>query len=456
MSAVALRWQRRRVPRMPACDGRGRPHSPARRGDLVPTKATSASRPTPPGRLHGQALIAALLVITVLAASGLLAGGELRARAAARAHARSIDALATARAALIGYAISYAETHRGEGYGFLPCPDGGNSGSTPIGACGARGTAAIGRLPWRTLGLPELRDGWGECLWYAVAGSAKHNPKPLALNWDSPGQFRPLDPEGDPQAVGAGDGLAIAVVFAPGPVRSGQTRPSSRGSGCSGSDSATTDLPHYLDHAHPRTATSVIVVPGQGLQPGDDDAPNDLAIWIGIDDVFDALRRRHDHATHLDALLARSLSALRARLGSGRDAWLARHARLVGQLAVGVLPSAETLGIPADERGPIDDWHEQMHFAACPDGSACIDVARPDGGQDRCRAVLAFGGERARSGASPQSRTTPAERADLAAYFEDRNPVALRHGIPHFEGGERFIVPDRSQPATGDVIRCLP
>jgi hypothetical protein len=416
---------------------------------------TSGLRATPPARMGGQALIAALLVIALITAAGLLAGGELRARAHARAHARSVEALAAARAALIGYAISYAEAHPGEGYGFLPCPDGGNTGSTPIGACGARGTAAIGRLPWRTLGLPELRDGWGECLWFAVAGSAKHNPKPLALNWDSPGQFRPLDPEGDAQAVAAGDGLAIAVVFAPGPLRPGQTRPPSQGAGCGGSTSAMADLPHYLDPPLPLPGASVIDVPGQRLQPGNGDAPNDLAIWIGIDDVFDALRRRHDHAAHLDALLARSTAALRTRLGSERDAWLARHARIVGPLALGVLPPAETLGIPAGQRGPIDDWREQMHFAACTDDSNCIGVVRPGGAQERCRAVLAFGGERVRNGALPQSRITPAERADPAAYFEGRNPAALRHGIPDFEGSERFSAPDRNQPATGDVIRCL-
>lgn len=446
----------RRMPTIPGRSTCDRRRVPDRRCKRIPPEAPCAGGPNTPTRLRGQALIAALLLIVVLTAGALLAGGELRARAHARAHARSVEALAAARAALIGYAISYAETHPGEGYGFLPCPDDGNTGSTPIGACGARGTAAIGRLPWRTLGLPELRDGWGECLWFAVAGSAKHNPKPLALNWDSPGQFRPLTPEGDPQAVAAADSLAIAVVFAPGPVRPGQTRPPGRGSGCSGSDSAAADLPHYLDHAHPMVSTAVIDIPGQRLQPGDGDAPNDLAIWIGIDDVFDALRRRHDHAAYLDALLTRSTTALSARLGGGRDTWLARHARVVGPLALGVLPAAETLGIPAGQRGPIDDWREQIHFAACADDSACIGVARPGGAQDECRAVLAFGGERVRNGAFPQSRITPAERADPAAYFEGRNPTALVHGVPAFEGSERFSVPDRSQPATGDVIRCLP
>jgi hypothetical protein len=95
---------------------------------LHPTAARVGSLPGSSRQIdaaRGQAVIAALLLLTLIAAGGLLAGGELRARAHALAHARSVEALATARAALIGYAISYAETHPGEGYGFLPCPDSG-------------------------------------------------------------------------------------------------------------------------------------------------------------------------------------------------------------------------------------------------------------------------------------------------------------------------------------------
>jgi hypothetical protein len=425
---------------------------------LHPTAARIGSLPGSSRQIdaaRGQAVIAALLLLTLIAAGGLLAGGELRARAHALAHARSVEALATARAALIGYAISYAETHPGEGYGFLPCPDSGNTGSTPIGACGARGTAAVGRLPWRTLGLPELRDGWGECLWYAVAGSVKHNPKPQALNWDSAGQFRLLDPTGRELPVAAADGMAVAVVFSPGPPRPGQTRPATRDSSCAGSASAAADLPHYLDPGHVRTGSGPIEI---ALHPAtlDEEAPNDLAAWIGIDDLFDALRRRRDHATHLDAVLTRSANALAGRLADNRAAWLARHARPLGVLALGVLPSAENLGIAAAQRPVIDDWREQIHFAACTDGSACIGVIRPTPPGERCRAVLAFAGERIRSGPDRQSRLTAAERADPAAWFEGRNVAALRLGAPDFEGAEHFGVADPDHPATTDVIRCLP
>ena len=66
-----------------------------------------ARRPPPglfdtPSSARGQALIAALLLVTVLAAGALLANGDLRARAEAVAHARSLEALAQARSALIG------------------------------------------------------------------------------------------------------------------------------------------------------------------------------------------------------------------------------------------------------------------------------------------------------------------------------------------------------------------
>src|SRR5690606_6213371 len=107
----------------------------------------------------------------------------------------------------------------------------------------------LGRLPWRTLGLPELRDGWGECLWYAVAGSIKHNPKPLSLNWDSPGQFEPQGANREPLRLQTDDGRAVAVLFAPGPARRGQARAGRRPGTCSGTDAS--DLPQYLDHPYP-------------------------------------------------------------------------------------------------------------------------------------------------------------------------------------------------------------
>ncbi len=75
-------------------------------------------------------------------------------------------ALAQAKAALIGYAAS--DSNRP---GELPCPDFNNDGEI-IPAddySGIKCKMLIGRLPWKTLRLPDLRDGYGERLWYALS-----------------------------------------------------------------------------------------------------------------------------------------------------------------------------------------------------------------------------------------------------------------------------------------------
>lgn len=407
-------------------------------------------------RARGQALIAALLLVLLLAAGTLLAGGELRTRTSALAHARSVAALAQARDALIGYAISYDERHPGEGYGFLPCPDSGNSGSTPIGACGARELSAIGRLPWRTLGLADLRDGWGECLWYAVAGSIKHNPKPLLLNWDNAGQFALQAGDGRTLAAAAPDHLAVAVVFAPGPPLPGQVRPSAADRACSGSASAAADLSSYLEGAYPSPISGALTV-AAGEQPAvADGRRNDLIAWIGIDDIFDALRRRADHADHVDALITTAADALAGRLGDAD--FIAAHSQATpGALRIGLLPTGAALALPAADRLRLERWRDQFRFAVCTDGSACIDAELdPPSTTQACRGVLLFAGERIRSGAGAQPRLTAAQRADPAQYFEGNNARHLSQGIPSFTGAARFRVADPHQPATADVLRCLP
>lgn len=409
-----------------------------------------SAHPSPPRAHGGQALLAALVLLLVLGAGALLGAGELRTRATMLTHARSVIALAQARAALIGYAVSYDESHPGEGYGFLPCPDSGNTGSTPIGACGARGQGAIGRLPWRTLGLPDLRDGWGECLWYAVAGSVKHNPKALMLNWDSPGQFVVHGADGHRIAAAGPDGRAVAIVFAPGPALAGQVRAPASGRTCPGGDSAVADLAHYLDGDYPATVDGTLDVFSGGDLPG-----ADLIAWIGIDDIFDALRRRADHAARIDALISDIASALDARLAE--PDFTHRHFDTeVGALRSGVLPNAADLGLPAAERARIDHWRDQIRVAICTDSDACIEITSSDTATTRhCRAALLFAGERIRHGAGRQLRATAAQRADPAQYFEGTNALHLKAGVPRFEGAERFAAHERGQPAVQDIVRCL-
>ena len=58
-----------------------------------------------------------------------------------------------------------AELNASSKLGELPCPDTDNDGFAEA-ACSTR---TLGRVPWRTLGIPEPRDTAGETLWYAVS-----------------------------------------------------------------------------------------------------------------------------------------------------------------------------------------------------------------------------------------------------------------------------------------------
>ena len=405
-------------------------------------------------RSTGHGLVAALALALLLGAGGLLAQGELEAQFRARAQARSIAALSHAREALLGYAISYNESHEGKGYGYLPCPDAGNDGSTTLGACGARDLSAIGRLPWRTLSLPELRDGWGECLWYAVAGSVKHNPKPLTLNWDSPGQFALKGDDGHDLPVASPNGLAIAVIFAPGPPTESQERGGSAHGTCAGGTTALAELGAFVD-AIGHTSPAGISHFQQGHIGSQ--TRNDLIAWLGVDDVFDALRRRSDFARYIDTIGVLAAQHLAPRLDD--PAFLATYLQPApsGLLLTGALPSAAVLGITEPvAKSAHDNWRDPFRIATCADGSACITVIDATAvDTSTCRAVLLFGGERIRHGSARQQRNTPAERADVSQYFEGDNPAHFTAGVPSFRGAPTFTIATSNQPATQDVVRCL-
>ena len=71
--------------------------------------------------------------------------------------------------------------------GDLPCPDKNNDGEAET-TCNTQ-VARLGRLPWKTLGVGDLRDGSGERLWYAVSNKYKNNTRILPLNSDSLGSI---------------------------------------------------------------------------------------------------------------------------------------------------------------------------------------------------------------------------------------------------------------------------
>lgn len=158
-----------------------------------------------PGIRQGGAVLLVLLVLFVAAGAYALTS-RLNAAQPQLGRDRSTAAsLALAREALIGRAVS--DDNRP---GSLPCPDTDDDGiaNTVGGNCTA---SYIGRLPWKTLGLPDLRDGSGERLWYVLSPAFRDNPAAQPINSDTHSSLT-LD----------GAGEIAAIVFAPGPALAAQ------------------------------------------------------------------------------------------------------------------------------------------------------------------------------------------------------------------------------------------
>jgi hypothetical protein len=120
------------------------------------------------------------------------------------------DALALAKEALIGHSANNFNRP-----GALPCPDTNNDGNAE--ATCANANQQVGRLPWKTLGLPDLRDSAGERLWYALSDAFRDTG---IVNSNTAGQLTLRDDVAN--TVVASN--VVAMVFAPGAQVSVQDR----------------------------------------------------------------------------------------------------------------------------------------------------------------------------------------------------------------------------------------
>src|SRR6185436_7903320 len=91
--------------------------------------------------------------------------------------------------------------------GSLPCPDADGDGDAEL-FSGNDCPKYIGRLPWQTLGLPDLRDAEGERLWYVLSPSHRDHPTAQPINSDTAGMINVVG--------GAPATDVVAVVIAPG------------------------------------------------------------------------------------------------------------------------------------------------------------------------------------------------------------------------------------------------
>ncbi len=175
------------------------------------------SFPGLPKRQSGLALLVLLALLGITAAVLII---RISASAADTTDQdrRTAEVLGLAREALIARAANDPNSP-----GSLPCPDlvtnivGNvpNDGVADLFA-GPGCPSYIGRLPWKTLGLPDLRDGYGERLWYVLSPDFRDNFLVVPINSDTLGQ---LTVTGITPANNV-----IAIIFSPGPAIGNEQR----------------------------------------------------------------------------------------------------------------------------------------------------------------------------------------------------------------------------------------
>lgn len=383
-------------------------------------------------------------------------------------------ALQAARDALANYAATYSDNHTGEVLGYLPCPDtdGDGDANTP---CGSQDVTAIGLLPFKTLGLPDLRDGEGQCLWYAVSGHFKNNPKTGGvLNWDTQGQIAIVNTQGTTLlSPEDGEGGAAAVVFAVGPPLAGQSRvDSSAANNVCRTDPATTAHTHYID-SDPTPGAAVVAktanAPSTFTHANDalSSINNDRLSWLTPRQLFSRIKARRSSTGSALADRLRSLSESIANQLTATNTLPApaNPASPVGSsITYGDIPSSVTFSAPPYFEY-YRNWASQYRYVVCNSNTKCLNA-------NTCTGMLLFAGERTAGG--PR---TAAQLASLASYFEDTtlptvtsNYTSLATGDVSFgsaysamgvsSGGgtilsSQFAISGPAQIASGDDAICL-
>jgi len=154
---------------------------------------------------RGQALLFTMLLVGV--GIGIFAFNIVRSVSLEQEQdARTLLVLTQARDALIGRSASDSSRP-----GSLPCPDTDDDGSAELFA-GNDCPSYVGRLPWRTLGLPDLRDSSGERLWYALSSNFRDHTSAQPINSDTKGNITVYANSTSTTLTSE----AVAVIFAAG------------------------------------------------------------------------------------------------------------------------------------------------------------------------------------------------------------------------------------------------
>ena len=395
---------------------------------------------------QGAALIIFMLVL-ILSAATYFVGGLSSNTDALDREKQTQAALAEAKGALLGDLVKTRDLdfyYKDDGtIGnnqpiTLSNPDEGSSSLMSEGMetanYGTTDFTVIGRLPWRSLGTDVLKDGWGECLWYAVSGRFKHSPDTGILNWDTQGQIDLIDEKGNPIA----SNLA-ALVISPGSVLSGQDRSNDQAiyPQCGGNyeprnyldtpslNNAILGQTNYFGGASttkaPDSLNKTFVIASNANY-------NDRFTFITVDDIFNRIMDRKDFKGQVASLLTQPNLA---------------NAAISGPKGTG------NVSCGTSNQFFCRNWLEMLFLK---EFASPVNILIDNGKPTACSRVVIFGGKR--SGSQQRSlainKILPdnyLESPNLSSFNSTSTPTA----DPAFVGNSVF---DPKHPDV-DVISCL-
>ena len=354
---------------------------------------------------------------------------------------QSARALAEAKDALIGFTIQANVVNSA----YLPNPDlklsAAISEGSQSGMSGGIDISLLGKLPWRSLGMSALKDGWGECLWYAVSGRFKTSPPTGVLNWDTQGQIDVIRQDGSLVATNL-----AALIIAPSFILSGQDRVLANADTpqCGGNYDARNYLDAYNignailgevnyfqgslnNRTAPNTNNKRFVIAKNNFY-------NDSLVLVTTADIFRPLILRADFSNQISALLddVTFQTHLQAIVITGNKGTANVNCNVITN---------------ANNRIFCQNWSEMLLLTALP-APAPIMI---DGiATAACSRVLVFGGQRT----AMQSRATAADKNTAANYLEGVNLAAFATPVANndnFVGNTNF----NANASSVDLLRCL-
>ena len=237
------------------------------------------------GSQRGVALIALLAVIALGATwyltSRLHAESGLMTAVVRQRNAQVLD---QAKQALIGYVANDAADAAEQNPGRLPCPEAPGSFDNPSTEGTAAGNCtlpAVGRFPWKTLGLDKLVDASGEPLWYVVAPGWAYSGANLTINSNCTSASSGLTCATSQLTVDGVPNSAIALIISPGPAFSVQAAPNCAAINQTRPTTGTPSPSNYLECQNAVGSTFVTTGPSGSF--------NDQVLKVTAADVMPAI-----------------------------------------------------------------------------------------------------------------------------------------------------------------------